>query len=101
MYLEVPVAKLTGPRLASRLHECSAMPPRRRASDATQDIVIVQTTDGRRFRCSLSTVGRETEPRWMLLDAKGEQFAGPLATSDRTPEGVRRQIEEWWTSRSS
>lgn len=37
----------------------------------------------------------------MLLDAQGEQFAGPLATSDRTPEGVRRQIEEWWTSRSS
>jgi hypothetical protein len=33
----------------------------------------------------------------MLLDTKGEQFVGPVATPDRTPEGIRQLVDEWWT----
>jgi hypothetical protein len=70
---------------------------RRRSTDPIRDVVVVETSDGTRLRCSLTAVGRGAEPRWMLLDAKGRQFVGPIATPDRTPEGVRRLVEEWWT----
>lgn len=69
----------------------------RRSSDPNRDIIIVTTSDGTRLRCSIATVGRGTEPRWMLLDTKGEQFVGPLATSDRSEAGVQRLVDEWWT----
>lgn len=74
---------------------------RRRASDPVRDIIVVTTSDGTRLRCSIATVGRGTEPRWMLLDSKGEQFVGPVASSERNEEGVRRLVEEWWTSHRS
>ena len=70
---------------------------RRRSTDPIRDMVVIETSDGTRFRASLTAVGRGTEPRWMLLDTKGEQFVGPIATPDRSPEGVRRLVDEWWT----
>ena len=73
---------------------------RRRSSDPVHDIVVVTTSDGTRLRCSIATIGRGTEPRWMLLDAKGEQFVGPVATPDRSEEGVRRLVDDWWTNRA-
>jgi hypothetical protein len=73
---------------------------RRRSSDPVHDIVVVTTADGTRLRCSIATIGRGTEPRWMLLDAKGEQFVGPVATPDRSEEGVRRLVEDWWANRT-
>jgi hypothetical protein len=69
----------------------------RRRSDPIRDIVVVTTRDGTRLRCSIATIGRHTEPRWMLLDAKGEQFVGPVATSDRSDEGVQRLVDDWWS----
>lgn len=69
---------------------------RRRSTDPIRDTVIIDTSDGTRLRCSLTAVGRGVEPRWMLLDAKGEQFVGPVADSDRTPEGIRRLVDAWW-----
>jgi hypothetical protein len=70
---------------------------RRRSTDPVRDMVVIETSDGTKLRCSLTAVGRGAEPRWMLLDAKGQQFVGPVATTDRSPEGIRRQIDEWWT----
>ncbi|HEY4304868.1 MAG TPA: hypothetical protein VGM82_10400 [Gemmatimonadaceae bacterium] len=70
---------------------------RRRATDPIRDMAVVETSDGTRLRCSLTAVGRGAEPRWMLLDTKGEQFVGPVATPDRTPEGIRQLVDEWWT----
>lgn len=72
---------------------------RRRGSDPIRDTVVVETSDGARLRCAISIVGRDDEPRWMILDAKGEQYVGPVVTTDRTPEGIRRLIEEWWETR--
>jgi len=69
---------------------------RRRNTDPIRDMVVIETSDGTRLRASLTAVGRGSEPRWMLLDAKGQQFVGPIATSDRTPEGIRRLVDEWW-----
>jgi hypothetical protein len=69
---------------------------KRRLSD---DTLIVTTDDGTMFRCSLSTLAREGEPRWVLLDSHGAQFIGPPVTKDRSPAEVRRQINEWWAAR--
>lgn len=72
---------------------------RRRSSDRVKETIIVETTDGARLRCSVATVGRGTEPRWMILDAKGEQFVGPRIGLDRSQAGVQQLINDWWTSR--
>jgi hypothetical protein len=72
---------------------------RRRGNDSIRDTIVVETSDGARLRCSISMIGRETEPRWMILDLKGEQYVGPVVTMDRTPEGIRRLIDRWWTAR--
>jgi hypothetical protein len=69
---------------------------RRRTSDTVKEIIIVQTSDGARLRCSVATVGRGTEPRWMILDSKGQQFVGPRVGLDRSEEGVQRLINDWW-----
>ena len=69
---------------------------KRRLSD---DTLIVTTDDGTMFRCSLSALAREGEPRWVLLDSRGAQFIGPPVTKDRSPAAVRKQINEWWAAR--
>lgn len=69
---------------------------KRRLSD---DTLIVTTDDGTMFRCSLSALAREGEPRWVLLDSHGAQFIGPPVTKDRSPTAVRKQINDWWTAR--
>jgi hypothetical protein len=77
------------------------MPKRRRETDPIRDIIMVETRDGARLRCSIAAVGRETEPRWMIMDEDGAQFVGPLVTTDRSPDVVSRLIEDWWTTRSA
>ena len=72
---------------------------RRRSSDPIRETVVVVTADGTRLRCSVAAIGRGTEPRWMILDAKGEQFVGPVVTTDRSQEAVSRLINEWWMGR--
>jgi len=72
---------------------------RRRSSDPVKETIIVETPDGARLRCSVATIGRGTEPRWMILDAKGEQFVGPRVGLDRTEGGVQRLINDWWVNR--
>ena len=70
---------------------------RRRRSDPIPDVHIVETADGARLRCTVSSIGRATEPRWIVIDAKGEQFVGPVVAPDHSPEAVKRLIEEWWS----
>jgi len=72
---------------------------RRRSSDPIRETVVVETSDGTRLRCSVAAIGRGTEPRWMILDAKGEQFVGPIVTIDRTQDAVSRLINDWWMGR--
>jgi hypothetical protein len=73
---------------------------RRRGSDTAPDTIVVETSDGMRLRCSISAVGRGADPRWMIMDARGDQFVGPNVTADRTPDGVERLINDWWTERN-
>jgi hypothetical protein len=74
---------------------------RRRGTDPIPDTVVVETPDGVRLRCSISVVGRETEPRWMILDENGEQFVGPVVTAARSADDVGRLIQEWWAARTT
>jgi len=68
----------------------------RRKADRKLKPFSVATDDGTVFRCSLATLGREAEPRWVLLDAGGQQYIGPLAERDKSPEAVRHLVNEWW-----
>ena len=68
----------------------------RRRSDKLVEPFVVTTEDGMRFRCSVAALGRETEPRWALLDSDGAQYMGPRVESDRSHEAVERLIREWW-----
>ena len=69
---------------------------RRRRMDKFVPPLVVTTEDGMKFRCSVSALGRETEPRWMLLDADGVQYVGPVVEPDKSPEAVARLVSEWW-----
>ena len=72
---------------------------RRRSSDRVKETIIVETSDGARLRCSAAVIGRGTDPRWVILDSKGEQFVGPRVGLDRTEAGVTQLINEWWRTR--
>jgi hypothetical protein len=70
---------------------------RRRRSDKFVEPFVVAADDGTKFRCSVAALGRETEPRWVLLDSDGLQYIGPLVQADKSPEAVQRVINAWWT----
>jgi hypothetical protein len=71
---------------------------RRRRSDKFVEPFVVMTEDGTRFRCSVSALGRETEPRWVLLGSDGVQYLGPPVEADKSPEAVERLIRDWWAA---
>ena len=71
----------------------------RRQSDKTIKPIVVKLDDGSVVRCSVSSIGREQQPRWVLIDNDGVQYIGPEATTDKTPEAVKRLIAEWWTTK--
>jgi len=60
--------------------------------------MVVTTEDGSRFRCSVSALGRETEPRWVLLGSDGVQYLGPPVEANKSPEAVERLIRDWWAA---
>jgi hypothetical protein len=71
----------------------------RRQSDKAIKPIVITLDDGSVVRCTVASIGRELQPRWMLMTGDGVQYAGPLATSDKSPEGVKRLISEWWTTK--
>ena len=74
---------------------------RRRRFDKFVEPFVVETDDGKKFRCSVSALGREAEPRWVLLDSDGMQYIGPLVEADKSPAAVERLIDGWWNGRKS
>jgi hypothetical protein len=74
---------------------------RRRKSDRSVQPFSVTTSDGTTFRCSLSALGREAEPRWVLIDSNGVQYVGPEAGHDKSPDTVRDLVNAWWKARTS
>jgi len=71
---------------------------RRRRSDKFVEPFVVTAEDGTRFRCSVSALGRETEPRWVLLGSDGVQYLGPPVESDKSQAAVERLIRDWWAA---
>jgi len=71
---------------------------RRRRLDKFIEPFVVTAADGTKFRCSLGALGRETEPRWILLDSHGTQYIGPAVESDKSREAVERLVSAWWES---
>jgi hypothetical protein len=71
----------------------------RRKSDKSLKPIVVTLDDGSVVRCSLTSIGREQQPRWILMDNAGVQYIGPEATTDKSPEGVQRLVSEWWSNR--
>lgn len=75
---------------------------RRRSADENPDTIVVTTRDGTRLRCSLASIDREGEPRWMIVDDRGFQYAGPLLTESSRDRGAfQRLIEHWWATRGT
>ena len=72
----------------------------RRKSDKSLKPIIVTLGDGSVVRCSLTSIGREQQPRWILMDNAGVQYIGPEATSDKSPEAVEQLVSEWWANRT-
>lgn len=68
----------------------------KRRTDRSVEPFVVVTDDGTSFRCSVSSIGREAEPRWVLIDADGEQFVGPPVLPDKSPAAVTQLVNEWW-----
>ena len=69
---------------------------RRRRLDKFVEPFVITAADGTRFRCSLAALGRETDPRWVLMDSKGTQYIGPHVESDKSHEAVERLVSAWW-----
>ena len=68
----------------------------RRRSDKLVEPFVVTTEDGMRFRCSVAALGRESDPRWVLLDSDGAQYVGPSVEPDKSHEAVEKLIRDWW-----
>ena len=71
---------------------------RRRRSDKFVEPFVVVTDDGARFRCSVAALGRETEPRWVLLSNDGVQYLGPPVGPDKSKDAVEQLIRDWWAA---
>ena len=71
----------------------------RRKSDKALKPIVVKLDDGTVVRCSITSIGREAQPRWSLMDADGVQYVGPEATTDKSPEAVQRLVSEWWKTK--
>ena len=74
---------------------------RRRRSDKFVEPFIVTVADGKKFRCSVAALGRESDPRWILLDTSGTQYVGPPVEPDKSPEAVEQLVSGWWEARKS
>jgi len=61
--------------------------------------MIVITEDGTRLRCTISALGREDAPRWIVMDSDANQYIGPLVESGRSPDAVQKLISSWWATR--
>jgi hypothetical protein len=72
----------------------------RRKSDKSLKPIVVTLDDGSVVRCSLTSIGREQQPRWILMDNAGVQYIGPEATTDKSPEAVQRLVSDWWANRT-
>ena len=72
---------------------------RRRKADRVLQAFSVTTEDGTTFRCSLSTIGREADPRWILIDKNGDQYVGPPAGQDKSQAAVGELVNQWWQER--
>jgi hypothetical protein len=71
---------------------------RRRRLDKFVEPFVITASDGTRFRCSITAIGRETDPRWVLMDSTGAQFIGPHVEPDKSHEAVERLVSAWWES---
>ncbi|MDB4876359.1 MAG: hypothetical protein JWM41_2805 [Gemmatimonadetes bacterium] len=71
----------------------------RRKSDKALKPIVVKLDDGSVVRCTLTSIGREAQPRWILMGADGVQYVGPEAASDKSPEAVQRLVSEWWATK--
>jgi hypothetical protein len=76
---------------------------RRRKSDRSVPVkpMVVTLDDGSVVRCSVASIGREAQPRWVLMDRDGVQYIGPAATTDKSPEAVQRLVSEWWITKKA
>lgn len=72
---------------------------RRRKTDPISDIVVVETEDGKTFRCSIVSTGQGTDPHWVLMDEDARQFIGPPVLPNHTSASVHAQIATWWQER--
>jgi hypothetical protein len=70
----------------------------RRKSDRGLKPILVKLDDGTVLRATVSSIGREAQPRWVLMAADGIQYAGPEATGDKSPESVQQLVSEWWAA---
>jgi hypothetical protein len=59
---------------------------------------VITVADGTKFRCSVAALGRETDPRWVLMDGNGTQYIGPPVEPDKSHEAVERLVSAWWES---
>lgn len=71
---------------------------RRRRLDKFVEPFVITVADGTKFRCSVAALGRETDPRWVLMDGNGTQYIGPPVEPDKSHEAVERLVSAWWES---
>lgn len=69
---------------------------RQRSSDIVRDTLTIVTDDGARLRCSVSSVGRSEQPRWMIMDQDGNQYIGPVVSGERSGNTDEQQLIAWW-----
>jgi len=74
---------------------------RRRRLDKFVEPFVITASDGTRFRCSITAIGRETDPRWVLMDSSGAQYLGPHVEPNKSHEAVERLVSAWWESAKS
>ena len=79
-------------------HEPAAR--RRSAADATPDRLFFVTDTGKRLCCSVTSIGPEHEPHWMIADSDGALYVGPEASAVHSDSPLDF-ITSWWKSRTS
>jgi hypothetical protein len=68
-----------------------------------RDAYVITVSDGTLLHCVARSFGDDYRPlsrRWSIQSTT-TQYIGPKVQADRSPQAIRRLIDEWWTMKNA
>jgi hypothetical protein len=73
------------------------------AASTMRDAYVITVSDGTLLHCEARSFGADYRPlsRHWSIQSTTTQYIGPKVQADRSPQAIRRLIDEWWTMKKA